>query len=166
MTPWGSVVGGRRFHRQEVAFSWIDAPTRSCCTTVGPHHLDLGGLMEQDCRPSTGVTRGASAIDPRTRAATFEACRPALEALFSAAGNDPRLSAQAHRVLRAVIRTGPRATLATADLAARASTPKTRVWAALAELEAHGYLARLTDIAPHLAAALPASTPPRNTDPA
>ena len=122
--------------------------------------------MEQDRRSSTGVTRGASAIGPRSRAATFEACRPALEALFTAAGNDPRLSVQAHRVLRAVIRTGPQATLATADLAARASTPKTRVPAALAELEAHGYLARLTEIAPHLAVALPASTSPRTTEPA
>lgn len=59
-----------------------------------------------------------------------------------------------------MVRTGPQATLATADLPTRASTPKIRVpGGALAELEAHGYLAPLTEIAPHLAAALPASTP-------
>ncbi|WP_143709943.1 hypothetical protein [Kocuria flava] len=122
--------------------------------------------MEQDRRTSTGVTRVASAVDPCTRAATFKALRPALDALASAAGDDPRLSAQARRVLRAVVRTGPQATLAIADLAARSSTPKTHVPGALAELEAHGYLARLAEIAPHLAAALPAGAPPGNTDPA
>ncbi|WP_298590932.1 hypothetical protein [uncultured Kocuria sp.] len=105
-------------------------------------------------------------MDRLTRAATFKALRPALEALASAAGDDPRLSAETRQVLRAVVRTGPQATLAIADLAARSSTPKALVPGALAELKAHGYLARLTEIAPHLAAALPASTPPRNTEPA
>lgn len=49
----------------------------------------------------------------------------------------------------------PRRDPGLADLAARASTPKTRIPDALHELEADGYLARLTHIAPHLAAALP-----------
>lgn len=119
--------------------------------------------MEKDRRTSTGVARVASTVDPLTRAATFEALRPALDALASAAEVDSRLSAEARRVLRAVARTGPEGTLAVADLAARGSTPKTRVPAALLELEAHGYLVRLVEIAPHLAAALPARTPPRNT---
>lgn len=126
----------------------------------------LGGLMDKVRRTSTGDTRIPSAVDSLTRAATFRACRPALEALDSAAGDDSRLSAEARRVLRAVVRTGPEATLAAADLAARGSTPKTRLPAALAELEAHGYLARLAAIAPHLAAALPARTPPQSTEPA
>lgn len=119
--------------------------------------------MDKDRRTSTGLARVASTVDPFTRAATFRALRPALDALTSAAGVDPRLSPEARRVLRAVARTGPEGTLAVADLAARGSTPKTRVPPALEELEAHGYLGRLAEIAPHLAAALPARTPPRNT---
>jgi hypothetical protein len=119
--------------------------------------------MDKDRRTSTGLARVGSTVDPLTRAATFRACRPALEALISAAGDDPRISAEARRVLRAVAHTGPEATLAAADLAARSSTLKTRLPAALAELDAHGYLDRITAIAPHLAAALPARTPPQNT---
>ena len=115
-------------------------------------------------RTSTGTPRFASTVDPSTRAATFSALRPALDALAAAAGADPCLSTEARLVLRAVTRTGPEATLAVADLAARGSTPKTRIPAALNELAARNYLARLTEIAPHLAAALPATTPPRHTE--
>jgi hypothetical protein len=122
--------------------------------------------MDKDRRTSTGLARVASTVDSLTRAATFGALRPALHALAAAAEVDPRLSAEARRVLRAVARTGPEATLAAADLAARSSTPKTRLPVALAELDAHGYLARLTAIAPHLAAALPTTTPPQTTEPA
>lgn len=108
----------------------------------------------------TGAARTTSVLDPHARAATFKALRPALEALSSEAGADPRLSADARRTLRAVARTGPEGKLTLVDLAARASTPKARVPAALDELDLHGYLARLANIAPHLTAALPARTTP------
>ncbi len=110
-------------------------------------------------RPGTDIA-AAFTSDPAGRAAAFTALRPALNALAAEAGADPRLSAQARRVLRAVTGTGPADTLALAALAARASTPKSRIAAALGELQAHGYLARLTAIAPHLTAALPALSPP------
>jgi hypothetical protein len=97
--------------------------------------------------------------DPLSRAAAFAALRPALDALIQQAGADSRLSPQARRVLRGVARTRPEHTLALADLAARASTAKVRVPAALTELDAHGYLAHLARIAPHLSAALPPPTP-------
>ncbi|MHC5560840.1 hypothetical protein [Kocuria sp. U4B] len=115
--------------------------------------------MGTDHQPTTAA-RAASTVDPLARAAAFTALRPALEALTTAAGADARLSAETCGVLRAVTNTGPEDTLALADLAARASTPKARIPHALSELAAHGYLARLTAIAPHLAAALPATTPP------
>lgn len=54
-------------------------------------------------------------------------------------------------------------TLAVADLASRGSTPRIRLPAAPEELEVHGCLARLAEIAPHLAAVLSARTPPRST---
>ena len=116
--------------------------------------------MAGNHRADTDTARAASLLDPLARAATFTALRPALEALAAEAGTDTRLSPDARRVLRAAARTRPVDTLALADLAARSSTPKTRVPAALNELDARGYLARLTRIAPHLAAALPARTCP------
>ena len=96
--------------------------------------------------------------DPLSRAAAFAALRPALEALIHQAGADSRLSVEARRVLRAVARTRPEHTLALAELAARASTAKAQVRLALTELDAHGYLAQLAHIAPHLSAALPPHT--------
>lgn len=116
--------------------------------------------MSQDHQTGTDATRAASILGPLDRAAAFTAFRPALEILVTGADADLRLSADARRTLRAVARTRPEGKLALADLAARGSTPKTRVPAALQELEDHGYLARLAHIAPHLAAALPATTPP------
>lgn len=103
---------------------------------------------------------GVSSLDPAARAAVFQALRPTLEALVHEAAADPRLSAEARRVFRAVARTRAENTLALADLAARSSTPKTRVPAVLNQLEGHGYLARLACIAPHLVAALPTPTIP------
>jgi hypothetical protein len=97
-------------------------------------------------------------MDPLSRAVAFAVLRPALEALIHQAGADSRLSLEARRVLRAVARTRPEHTLALAELAARASTAKAQVPVALSELEAHGYLARLARIAPHLSAALPPHT--------
>jgi hypothetical protein len=98
-------------------------------------------------------------MDPLSRAAAFAVLRPALDALNHQAGADSRLSLEARRVLRAVVRTRPEHTLALAELAARASTAKARVPVALAELETCGYLARLALIAPHLSAALPSHVP-------
>ncbi|MFF0904877.1 UNVERIFIED_CONTAM: hypothetical protein RF653_14485 [Kocuria sp. CPCC 205316] len=98
-------------------------------------------------------------MDPLSRAAAFAALRPALDALIHQAGADSRLSPQARRVLRAVARTRPEHTLALAEIAARASTAKARVLVALTELDAHGYLAHLAHIAPHLSAALPSHAP-------
>jgi hypothetical protein len=97
-------------------------------------------------------------MDPLSRAAAFAALRPALDALIHQAGADSRLSPEACRVLRAVSHTRPEHTLALAELATRASTAKSRVPAALTELDAHGYLAKLARIAPHLSAALPPQT--------
>lgn len=104
------------------------------------------------------TARDATLLDAGARTAVFAALRPALEALAAEARTDARLSPDARRVLRAVTRTHPADTLALADLAARASTPKTRIPPALHELETCGYLARLTSIAPHLRAALPPLT--------
>lgn len=98
-------------------------------------------------------------VDPLSRAAAFAGLRPALDAFIHQAGADSRLSPQARRVLRAVARTRPEHTLALADLAARASTAKAQVPVALTELNAHGYLAQLARIAPHLSAALPPHPP-------
>ncbi|MFI7579765.1 hypothetical protein [Kocuria kalidii] len=98
-------------------------------------------------------------MDPLSRAAAFAALRPALDALIHQAGADFRLSPEARRVLRAVARTRPEHALALAELAARASTAKARVPVALTELDAHGYLAQLARIAPHLSAALPSHAP-------
>ena len=109
-------------------------------------------------QPSTVSTGTGSILAPPARAAIFTALRPALEALFVDAGNDSQLSAEARRILRALVRTRPENTLALADLAARGSTPKARVPAVLHELETRGYLHRLTHIAPHLTTALPSST--------
>ena len=106
-------------------------------------------------QPSTDSTQTGSILAPPARAAIFTALRPALEALFVDAGNDAQLNAKARRILRALVRTRPENTLALADLAARGSTPKARVPAALHELETHGYLQRLTNIAPHFTTALP-----------
>lgn len=104
--------------------------------------------------------RWASPVrDPLSRAAAFAALRPALETLIHQAGADSRLSPEARRVLRAVARIRSEHTLALADLAARASTAEARVPVALTELDAHGYLAQLARIAPHLSAALPPQTP-------
>lgn len=107
----------------------------------------------------------ASLVDATARAAAFAALRPALDTLASQAGTDPRLSIDARRVLRAITGTRPQDTLTLAGLAVRASTPKTRVPAALKELHTHGYLARVAEIAPHLSAALPPidTTPPAVT---
>ena len=116
--------------------------------------------MNDDRRTGTGAAQDASVLDPRARASTFKALRPALETLSSEADADPRLSADARRTLRAVTRTRPEGKLALADLAARGSTPKTRIPAALGELDLHGYLARLANIAPHLTAALPTQLTP------
>ena len=110
-------------------------------------------------QPSTVSTGTGSILAPPARAAIFTALRPALEALFVDAGNDAQLSAEARRILRALIRTRPENTLALADLAARGSTPKARVPAVLHELETRGYLHRLTHIATHLTTALPAPAP-------
>ena len=122
----------------------------------GAHRLEVEeDLMNQ---PSTDSTQTGSILAPPARAAIFTALRPALEALFVDAGNDAQLSAEARRILRALIRTRPENTLALADLAARGSTPKARVPAVLHELETRGYLHRLTHIAPHLTTALPSST--------
>lgn len=104
------------------------------------------------------AARAASILDPLAREAAFAALLPVLEQLVGEAGADARLSPDARRILRAVARTKPGNTLALADLAARGSTPKTRVPAALDELADRGYLARLARIAPHLTAALPAPT--------
>ena len=98
-------------------------------------------------------------MDPLSRVAAFAALRPALDALIHQADADSRLSPEARRVLRAVARTRPEHTLALAELAARASTAKARVRLAFAELDAHGYLAQLAHIAPHLSAALPSHAP-------
>jgi hypothetical protein len=114
--------------------------------------------MDGTCPAGANPARDASILDPFARAATFAAVRPALETLVGEANTDARISLEAFRVLRAVAGTGPENTLALADLAARASTPKARVPAALTELEAHGYLARLARTAPHLVAALPPHT--------
>lgn len=104
--------------------------------------------------------RWASLVrDPLSRAAAFAVLRPALEELIHQAGADSRLSPEARRVLCAVVRTCPKHALALAALAARASTAKARVPVALTELDAHGYLAQLARIAPHLSAALPPQTP-------
>lgn len=120
--------------------------------------------MDGTHRAGANTARDASLLDARARTAAFTSLRPALDALAAAAGDDPRLSSDARRVLRAVTRTHPADTLALAGLAARASTPKTRIPDALHELEGRGYLARLTRIAPHLAAALP-TPPPQSTPP-
>lgn len=104
------------------------------------------------------TTQDATLLDVGTRKAVFAALRPALDALAAEAGTDARLRPDARRVLRAVTRTHPEDTLALADLAARASTPKTRIPPALHELETCGYLARLNRIAPHLRTALPPLT--------
>ncbi len=112
-----------------------------------------------DAHPAAAHANWAVPVmDPLSRAAAFAALRPALEALIHQAGADSRLSVEARRVLRAVARTRPEHTLALAELAARASTAKARVPVALAEVDAHGYLARLAHIAPHLSAALPPPT--------
>ena len=123
----------------------------------GAHRLEV----EEDLvnQPNTDLTQTGSILAPPARAAIFTALRPALEALFVDAGNDSQLSAEARRILRALVRTRPENTLALADLAARGSTPKARVPAAPHELETHGYLHRLTNIAPHLTATLPTSSP-------
>ena len=105
-------------------------------------------------------SKDASILDASGRAAAFAALHPFLERLVYEAGTDARLSPQARWVLRAVTGTGPGHSLALADLAARSSTPKTLVPAALQELEIHGYLLRLARLAPHLAAALPDRHPP------
>ncbi|MFC4904352.1 hypothetical protein [Kocuria oceani] len=110
--------------------------------------------MDGTQRAGANTARDASLLDACARTAAFTSLRPALDALAAEAGTDPRLSPDSRRVLRAVTRTHPTDTLALAGLAARASTPKTRIPDALHELEARGYLARLTHIAPHLAAAL------------
>ena len=113
-----------------------------------------------DGTPGAGANTGqdATLLAPRAHSAFFVALRPALDALATEAGTDARLSPDARRVLRAVTRTHPADTLALANLAARASTPKIRIPTALHELEVCGYLARLTHIAPHLRAALPPLT--------
>jgi hypothetical protein len=108
--------------------------------------------------------RDAFILDPLGRAAAFAALGPALETLVGEANTDARLSPQARRILRAVAGTGPTNTLALAELAARASTPKARVLTALNELEVHGYLTRLARTAPHLVAALPPHTHPKPAD--
>lgn len=109
------------------------------------------------------TARAASILDPLAREATFAVLLPVLETLVREADTDFHLSPDARRILRAVARTKPGNTLALADLAARSSTPKTRIPAVLHELAARGYLARLSRIAPHLAAALPAHTCPMPT---
>lgn len=111
----------------------------------------MDGTPEAD----VNTARDATLLDPHTRTAVFAALRPALEALAADTGTDARLSPDARRVLRAVTCTHPAETLALADLAARASTPKTRIPPARHELGTCGYLARLTSIALHLRAALP-----------
>jgi hypothetical protein len=105
--------------------------------------------------PRSTRAPAAALVDAAARAAAFAALGPALETLASQAGTDPRLSLDARRVLRAISGTRPQDTLTLTDLAVRASTPTARVPTALAELHAHGYLARVAEIAPHLAAALP-----------
>jgi hypothetical protein len=113
----------------------------------------------RDVHPAAAHAHWAIPVpDPLSRAAVFAALRPALEALIQQAGVDSRLSVEARRVLRAVVRTRPEHTLALAELAARASTAKARVPVALSELETYGYLAQLAHIAPHLSAALPPHT--------
>ncbi|GAB2603392.1 hypothetical protein GCM10009696_06040 [Kocuria himachalensis] len=113
-----------------------------------------------DVHPAAAHAKWATPVaDPLSRAAAFAALRPALEALIHQAGADSRLSLEARRVLGAVAGTRPEHTLALAELAARASTAKARVPVALSELDAHGYLARLAHIAPHLSAALPSHAP-------
>lgn len=112
-------------------------------------------------RPAgTDTARAASILGPLAREAAFAVLLPALEPLVGKASADARLSSDARRILRAVARTKPGSTLALADLAARSSTPKSRVPAALHELADRGYLARLARIAPHLTAALPAPARP------
>jgi hypothetical protein len=110
--------------------------------------------------PSPMPGSGASPLGPAARAAVFQALRPALENLAHEAAADSRLSAEARRVLRAVACTRAGSSLALADLAARSSTPKTCVPAALTELESQGYFARLARIAPHLVATLPTPATP------
>jgi hypothetical protein len=105
--------------------------------------------------PHTTRDPTASLVDAAARAAAFAALAPALDALASQAGTDPRLSIDARRVLRAITGTRPQDTLALTGLAIRASTPKTRVPTALNERHTHGYLARVAEIVPHLSAALP-----------
>ncbi|MEX5234262.1 helix-turn-helix domain-containing protein [Kocuria arenosa] len=113
-----------------------------------------------DVHPAAAHAGWATPVmDPLSRAAAFAALRPALDALIHEAGADSRLSLEACRVLRAVARTRPEHTLALAELAARASTAKGQVPVALSELNAHGYLAQLAHIAPHLSAALPSHIP-------
>lgn len=106
------------------------------------------------------TARAASLLGPLAREAAFAALLPVLDTLVGEADADVRLSPDARRILRAVARTKPGNTLALADLAARSSTPKTRIPAALHELADRGYLARLARVAPHLTAALPAPTCP------
>ncbi|MEX5271946.1 hypothetical protein [Kocuria sabuli] len=106
------------------------------------------------------TARAASILDPLAREAAFAVLLPVLDTLVGEADADVRLSPDARRVLRAVARTKPGNTLALAHLAARSSTPKTRIPAALQELADRGYLARLARTAPHLTAALPAPTCP------
>jgi predicted transcriptional regulator len=90
--------------------------------------------------------------------------RPVLETLVSEANTDTRLSPEARHIMYAIAGTGPKNTLTLADLTERASTPKARVLTALNELGTRSYLDRLTQIAPHLAAALPAHTHPQYGD--
>ena len=145
-------LAGRQEYQRERPQHHHEAPEVN-----GAHRLDVEeDLMNQ---PSTDSTQTGSILAAPARAAIFTALRPALEALFVDAGNDAQLSAEARRILRALVRTRPENTLALADLAARGSTSKARVPAALHELETHGYLQRLTHIAPHLTTALPAPAP-------
>jgi hypothetical protein len=127
-------------------------------------HLQVAVPVEEvrmnDVHPAAAHANWAVPVaDPLSRAAAFAALRPALDALIHQAGVDSRLSVEACRVLRAVVRTRPEHTLALAELAARASTAKARVPVALSELETCGYLAQLALIAPHLSAALPSPVP-------
>lgn len=120
--------------------------------------------MDGTYRAGAEAARAASILDPLSREAAFAALLPVLESLVGEADADSRLSPDARRILRAVARTKPGNTLALADLAARSSTPKSRIPAALHELAARGHLARLTRIAPHLTAALPVPTCPVPAD--
>lgn len=91
---------------------------------------------------------------------SFKALRPALDALVSATRADPCLSAEARRILHAVTHTGPEGALAVAEPTTRASTSTSRIRPASGEPETQDHLARLTELAPHLGAALPATAPP------